>query len=145
MPAVCDALGIHFDYPENWELETYDDQQGGGAAIVSSPETAFWQLTRHPAGADAERLFDEALAALRSEYGQIEAHAASDVVDGITVAGYDVNFYCLDLTNTCRLRALPSESGTYLMLFQAEDEELKRVDAVFTAMLTSLIRGMCEA
>ena len=30
MPAVCDALGIHFDYPENWELETYDDQQGGG-------------------------------------------------------------------------------------------------------------------
>ena len=119
--------------------------RAGGAAIVSSPETAFWQLIRHPAGADAERLFDEALAALRSEYGEIEAHVASDVVDGLTVSGYDVNFYCLDLTNTCRIRMLPSDSGTYLILLQAEDEELKRVDAVFKAMLTSLIRGMREA
>ncbi|MDC0936189.1 hypothetical protein OAS39_07865 [Pirellulales bacterium] len=142
MPAVCDAFGIHFDYPENWELETFDDAEGGGAVIVSSPETAFFQLSRHSAGTDAELLFDEALAALRSEYGAIEAHSAKDTVDGTMVTGYNVNFYCLDLTNTCRIRTITVDSATYMVLFQAEDEEFNRVNAVFEAIFTSLLRSM---
>lgn len=142
MPAVCNALGVHFDYPDNWELEEFEDPSGGGAAVVNSPETAFWQLTRHPADADVELLFDEALAALRAEYGEIEASAAHDQVDGIRISGYDVNFYCLDLTNTCSLRSLQTSSATFLIIAQAEDRELLRVKGVFDAMLTSLLRGL---
>lgn len=142
MPAVCDALGIHFDYPDNWELETYDDPSGNGAVVVSSPETAFWQITRHGSDVDPEQLFDEALAALRSEYQTIEAFAAASEVEGQQLSGYDVNFYCLDLTNTCQLRSLATDEAIYMILFQSEDQELQRLAGVFEAMLASLVRSL---
>lgn len=144
MPAVCDALGVHFDYPDNWKLETYDDPSGDGAAVVSSPETAFWQLSRHGSDVDQEQLFDEALAALRSEYQEIEAFAAASEVEGRRLTGYDVNFYCLDLTSTCQLRSLTTAEATYMVLFQAEDRELERLAGVFEAMLASLVRSLSE-
>ena len=25
MPAVFDKLGVHFDYPDNWRIEDYDE------------------------------------------------------------------------------------------------------------------------
>lgn len=142
MPAACSALGIQFDYPDNWELEQFDDDAGGGAAVVSSPETAFWQISRHPAHTELEPLFDEALAALRSEYDHIEAFPASQNIDGREISGYDVNFYCLDLTNTCCLRAVQAEQATYLIIYQAEDRELAGLALVFEAMLTSLMRSL---
>jgi hypothetical protein len=145
MPAVFDQLGICFEYPDNWSV----DQQAldlshteGEQVIVSSPETAFWQLSKYPPEADLEGLFDEALAALRSVYREMEVVPASDTLEDRLIAGYDVNFYCLDLTNTGLLRGFQTPSATYLLLCQAEDRELERVGPVFRAMLASVLRNL---
>jgi len=142
MPSICNALGVSFEYPENWSFEVSDSESETREVTVSGPETAFWQLSRHEPTVELERLFDEALAALRAEYREIEVWPAAQEVEGRRINGYDVNFYCLDLTVTTWLRGLPTSTGTYLLVCQAEDRELQLVAPVFQAMLVSLLRGL---
>ena len=145
MPALFDQLGIRFEYPDNWTVDeealdpaTADGQQ----VIVTSPNTAFWQLSKHPAGAELEGLFDEALSALRTIYQEMEVEPASTLLEDREIAGFDVNFYCLDFTNTSWLRGFQTPEATYVLLCQAEDRELKQVGPVFLAMLASVLRNL---
>ena len=141
MPSVFEHSGLRFEYPENWTLDNAVEgpvQQ----VVVSSPNTGFWLLSKHPAGTELEPLFDEALAALRMEYPDIEAEPADDSLEGQPLAGFDVNFICLDLTNTCWLRGFQSDDSTYLLLCQAEDREFAQIAPVFQAMLASLLRHL---
>ncbi len=142
MPSVFDQTGLRFEYPENWSLEEASDYQIE-QVVVSSPNTAFWQLTKYPADAELEPLFDEALAALRTEYPKMETEpAAAEQVESQPLVGFDVNFICLDLTNTCWLRGFQTSEATYLLLCQAEDREFAQVSPVFQAMLASLLRHL---
>ena len=145
MPAIFDRLDIRFEYPENWKVdeESLDSAAvEGEQVIVSSPETAFWQLSKHSAGTDLEALFDEALSTLRSLYQEIEAEPTSAVVDDREIEGFDVNFYCLDFTNTCWLRGFQTADASYLLLCQAEDAEFQKTAPVFLAMLASMLRNL---
>lgn len=149
MPAVFDKRGICFEYPDNWSVDELcddDDPQ----VVVSSPETAFWHLSKYPAGTDLEGLFDKALAAMRAEYREMEVSPVGDRPDddqpvddrpeACRLNGFDVNFYCLDLTSTAWLRGFQTDEATFLLLCQAEDRELQSVGPVFRAMWTSLLR-----
>ncbi|MCG8449951.1 MAG: hypothetical protein MI725_10285 [Pirellulales bacterium] len=151
MPAVFEQFGLQFQYPDNWSAE----HEAGNAApsgnlpaehtgqvVVSSPQTAFWQLTQYPRQIDLEPLFDEALSALRAEYESIEVEPADDHVEGFELAGYEVNFFCLDLTITCWLRGFKTPHAAYLLLCQAEDREFAEVSPVFRAMLTSVLQNL---
>jgi len=145
MPAVFSRSDLRFEYPENWSLDDSDDQSGSEQVVISSPETAFWHLSRHSPEVELEPLFDEALAALRSEYQDIEVEPAHERLEDHDLEGFDVNFICLDLTNTCRLRACRTPSATFLLICQAEDREFHRVSAVFQAMLASLLRNLADS
>ena len=145
MPAVFEQLGIRFEYPENWSVDEPSLEaalEEPAQVVVSSPETAFWQLSKHPAGAELEALFDEALSALRSVYQEIEVEPVRETVEDRELEGFDVNFYCLDLTSTCWLRGFQTPEATYLLLCQAEDRELGTVGPVFIAMLASVLRNL---
>ena len=61
------------------------------------------------------------------------------------LAGWDLNFYCLDLTNTAQVRAVETPAATYLLLAQAEDREWDRVAPVFAAMTASFMAGLPSA
>lgn len=144
MPSVFQHNSLCFEYPDNWTIE---DSCGDELpqVVVSSPHTAFWHLSSYPRGTDLEPLFDEALAALRSEYPEMETEPALGealACEGQQLEGFDVNFYCLDLTNTCWLRGFQTDEATYLLLCQAEDREFNRVSPVFQAMLASLLRNL---
>ena len=99
-------------------------------------------LSRHAADADPEFLFDETLAALRSEYHEIEVEPADDVLEHQALKGFDVSFLCLDLTNTCWLRTCQGPRGTFLWMCQAEDREFEQVAPVFRAMIASALRSL---
>ena len=58
------------------------------------------------------------------------------------MTGYDLNFYCLDLTNTARVRCLRLAHATYVIFFQADDLEYARMELVFQAMTVSLVQGL---
>ncbi len=145
MPTVFDQLGIRFEYPDNWSVdqEALDPTTADGEQVaVSSPGTAFWQLSKHPPEAELAGLFDEALSALRSVYHDMEVEPTHDTLEEHDVAGFDVSFCCLDFTNTSWLRGFKTPAATYLLLCQAEDRELEQAGPVFRAMLASVLQNL---
>ncbi|MCH2114160.1 MAG: hypothetical protein MK171_04530 [Pirellulales bacterium] len=167
MPGVFEDYGLRFQYPDNWSVEhaaaprdahdllqvehrlakhtSEPNQDSCGQTMqvsVASPDTGFWQLSQYPAGVELEPLFDEALAALRREYESMEVEPCSDALEGFHLSGYNVQFFCMDLTSTCWLRGLAASEATYLLLCQAEDREFEGVGPVFRAMLASVLRNI---
>lgn len=142
MTATFNQLGLQFEYPESWSLEGADDSEALQQVAVSSPHTAFVQVSKHPRAVPLEQLFDEALAALRSDYEEMEAEPHDQTIVGMKIPGYCVNFFCHGLTNTCWLKAIATPQGSYLILCQAEDREFDRVHEVFEAMLTSAVGNL---
>jgi hypothetical protein len=167
MASVCEIWGLRIEYPENWTLDAPDESPAREAdddaqyrdeavwsgddpsaappvqqVVISGPGTAFWQLSRHPLDASQERLFDEALSALRAEYREIEVEPLREQIADLDWAGYDVNFYCLDLTVTVEMRALRTPDALLIMLCQAEDREWRLAGLVFRAMNTSMVRSL---
>jgi hypothetical protein len=142
MPAYFDQFGVRFEYPDDWSVDQGEDDDAIQQVEVSSPHTAFWQLSKYPSGTELEPLFDEALAALRSEYHEIEVDLENELVEGYLVTGFTVNFFYLELTNTCWLRGIETPSANFLVVCQAEDREFDQVKSVFSAMLASVLRNL---
>lgn len=140
-----DRLGLAFDYPDNWSVEIDDTSAGSAAVTVTTPDGGFWSVSGQPPGTSAARLTEAVARQMQSEYRDIDSEAASDLVAGRQLAGWDLNFYCLDLTNTAQVRAFETPTGTYLLLAQAEDREWERVAPVFAAMTASFIAGLPPA
>lgn len=141
MPALFNKLGINFQYPENWTLDEQEAMEGEPAVTVNSPGGAFWSVAIHPLGDDPARLTKTAVDALKQVYSELDAEEASDQIAGLEISGYDVNFYCLDLTNTAIVRGFRGEHATYVILSQAEDREFAEIEPVFRAMTASLVRN----
>ena len=113
MAARFDDGGIHFLYPENWRLERED--------MPTTDEVA-----------------ESALAALREEYPELEAEERVESLAGQPAVGHDINFFSLDLTNTCWTRSFYSARGTVLVLCQTSDLEPARNEQVLRAICASL-------
>jgi hypothetical protein len=138
MPALFDKLGIKFLYPDDWTLEpsTDEDQQG---ATVYSPGGAFWSVVVRGRDDDPVELAKVAMAAIGDLYTDIDTEAVEETIGGHELVGYNLNFYCLDLTNTAQIRACRHGDRTLLIIWQAEDREFDEVSKVFRAITTSLL------
>jgi len=141
MPALYEQLGIRFEYPDNWVLDASEDQGSPASIAVTSPSGAFWSVSIHPADEDLAALVDQVLAALHDVYQDLDAEAISQDFGPCESIGYDVDFYCLDLTSSAMIRAVRTPQGTYVVLCQAEDQDYQRFEPVFQAITTSLLRG----
>jgi len=141
MPATYDKMGIHFLYPENWTLDEEDAVKGCKSVSVNSPAGAFWSIALHPRKIDPRELVVTALDAMKQVYDEAEAEEASETVAGHELAGFDLNFYCLDLTNTALIRGFRTEHASCVILCQAEDREYQAVEPVFRAITASLLQN----
>lgn len=137
MTAQFHEDGIRFLYPENWELDR-QDTDAGWTVSVQSPGTAFFLVSYDAEMPDPELMADTALAALRSEYPGLETDEAVESLAGQPAVGHDVQFFSLDLTNTCWLRSLYCSTGTMLVMWQANDLELDRLGPVLRTICTSI-------
>ena len=141
-----ERMGLVFDYPDDWALELDADggSEAGGSPAVTllSPGGGFWSVSRHDGDGNARLLAEAVVAQMRSEYQDIDIEAASDTIGGHLLAGFDFNFYCLDLTNTASVRTLQAPGSLHVVFCQADDREWDRVATVFAAMTTSLVRGL---
>lgn len=136
--------GLAFDYPDNWSVDTTDSAGGRAAVTVYSPEGAFWSVSAHAPGGDPAVLSQAVVGQMREEYRDLDSEAATETVSGRKLPGYDLNFYCLDLTNTAAVRTLETADAIYLFFCQAEDREWDRVAHVFRAMTTSFIAHLAD-
>jgi hypothetical protein len=139
MTAVYDKLGIRFLYPENWQLS--DERAGASPHSVSvlSPSGALWSVDLHRSSVDAESLAGDVLKVMGEEYSDLEAEPATELIGEFAATGYDMSFYCMDLLVSARLRALRTDMGAMVLLFQAEDRDFERLEPVFRAINLSLL------
>lgn len=137
MPKVYQADGIRFQYPDNWEL-TREVADSGWTVSVQSPDTAFFILTFDSNMPEVDSVADTVLDALRTEYPDLEADDALESLAGQPAIGHNIRFFSLDLTNTCHTRCFYGDTGTVLVMWQANDLELDDVEPTFRAMCKSL-------
>ena len=135
-------FGLIFDYPENWLVDTKDSADRYATVTVYSPEDAFWSLSAHAAGGTPLMLAKAVVEQMSAEYTDLDQEAVQENIGGRTLSGFDLNFYCLDLTNTAQVRTLETPTAIYLLFCQAEDREWVRVSHVFAAMTASFITAL---
>jgi hypothetical protein len=137
MVAIFHEDGLTFQYPENWQLQR-DDNDNGWTVSLQSPETAFLMVSFDSDMPDTEAMAQTALEALQEEYPNLEADECVESVAGQPACGHDIRFFSFDLTNTCWSRSFYCGPGTVLVLWQANDLELERVEPVLKAICASL-------
>jgi hypothetical protein len=137
--------GIAFDYPDGWELEVENTTADRIAVTVYSPEGGFWAVSDQGPDCNAAEVAAAVAAQMRQEYPNLDDEPASTTAAGVTLPGHDINFYCLDLTNTAQIRTLRLPATTYLLFCQAEDREWERVAPVFAAMTASFVAAAAGA
>jgi hypothetical protein len=137
-----DHFGLAFDYPDNWRVETDDSERRYAAVTVYSPEGAFWGVSGHESGGIPAMLAKAVVDQMRDEYRDLDCEPAEETIGDHTLAGFDLNFYCLDLTNTAQIRTLATPEAIYLFLCQADDREWEKVAPVFKAITTSFVKTL---
>jgi hypothetical protein len=142
MPAQFNSLGISFQYPDNWTLDDSDALLGRRSVTVFSPGGAFWSIALQPDTAEPKTAAATVVDTLKQEYQGLEAELVEESVAGHDLVGYDLAFYCLDLTNTAHIRALRIAHTTYTIYCQAEDREYQQVKRVFEAMTLTLLNSL---
>ena len=137
MPQLFHEDGIRFQYPDSWQL-TREDAENGWTVSVQSPETAFFMLTFDQGMPDPDLVVETVLEALRADYPDLEAEDALESIAGQPALGHNITFFSLDLTNTAGTRCFYADTGTILLMWQANDLELAQMELVFKAMCASL-------
>jgi hypothetical protein len=131
------ADSVSFDYPDDWQLDR-EESPDGWTVLLQSPGTAFLTLTCDSSGATPEEIATAALDALKAEYPTLEVQAQVDSLAGQMAVGHDIQFFSLDLTNTCWTRSIYSAEGVVLLLCQCNDLELEQYEPVLRAVCASL-------
>lgn len=139
MSKTFDNLGVRFDYPENWDIDRDEMQDSDQIVSVYGPNESFWSLQINPLDVEPQEMVDQALKVMQDEYEGLESEPVSEAVGGHELTGYNMNFICLDLTNTAQVRAFRNEAASYLIFCQAEDRDYATVKEVFAAITATLI------
>jgi hypothetical protein len=142
MPGQYRSMGISFQYPENWSLDEEDVLAGEKSVTVYSPSGAFWSISIYPSMTDLGTLASHAWEAIKEEYGDTDVEEIRESVSGHELTGLDMNFFCMDLTSTAKIRCLQTPRAVYAIFFQAEDKELETLERVFAAITVSLLRSL---
>ena len=142
MPAQFDQPGLRFAYPENWRVESVEETGSLSSVTLLAPGTAYWTVSIYPPEASPANLVEAAVGALREEYQEVEIEDIRGDYASREMAGCDVRFHYLDLTNTASIRWLREPGSLYLLVWQAEDREYDALSLVFEAMTVSLLQGL---
>ena len=137
MPGQFDDGGIRFQYPDNWRL-VREANEAGWTVSLQSPGTAFVMLCLRQDLPTPAEMAETALAAFKEEYEELEAEECLDSLAGQPAFGHNIQFFSLDLTNTCWTRSFYGPGGTILVLCQTSDLELETNGPVLRAICASL-------
>jgi len=141
MTAAYDQSGLRFLYPENWALDNREDTGQPWSVSVHSPTGAFWSLTVYDGSRDLDKLGEEMLAVLKTDYAEsfFESEAVQQDIAGHAATGFDMDFFYLDFQVSARLRIFRLGQHVCLVLYQAEERDFAELERVFEAITHSLV------
>jgi len=135
-------MGIAFQYPDDWTLDDSGVSPGAGSVAVTSPGGAFWSVSCRNGPQTPAESVAEVVKAMQAEYRDLESVEIEELAGGRRLIGYDLAFFCLDLTSTARVRSLRVGRTTYTIFYQAEDREFEKLERVFAAITASLLGSL---
>ncbi len=125
-----------FEYPDSWVVEQEENDHGWSVSLYS-PGTAFMTVALDDESPDPVMVAETVLAALREDYPELDAVEHVGSLAGQPALGHDIQFFSLDLTNTCWTRSFHTSCGTVLVLCQTSDLDLERYEPVLRAISAS--------
>src|SRR5688572_7198726 len=142
MPAVYQKLGVNLLYPENWSITDEDDEDWPRTVTLQSQETGFWSLHVYPPGHNVQDVINELIAAIGTEFSDIEVLPAEETLGDADTTGVDLAFFYLDLLVEAKIRCLQTPSATLVWLYQAESREFEQMEPVFQAIAVSMLQTL---
>jgi hypothetical protein len=137
MPAQFEGDGLSFEYPENWTLEEQRTETGQSWTL-QSPGTAFALISVDRSRPAVQDVLDTTLAALRDDYPELECEPAVERIAHRQARGHDIQFFSLDLSNSCWVRVVRTAERTILIMCQVNDLELEEAEPVLRAIRASI-------
>ena len=123
MSGYYDDHGIRFRYPEGWEVEETAEGTVTTVALHSGRGPAFALVTLDDSKPDPVEVADLAVEAMQEEYPDLEASPTGESIGGHAAIGHDVEFFSLDVLNSCVIRCFRTERRTVLVFGQWSDLE----------------------
>ncbi len=129
--------GVTFRYPAGWELA--EEARGDERSIhVQSEGSAFCSITLLPTRPTPLRAVEAAVDAFREEYAEFDVYPVETRLARRAAVGRDIDFICLEMSNTACVRALRTARFTLLLLFQSNDHELDQTRSAFERICETL-------
>ncbi|MEC7354935.1 MAG: hypothetical protein VYC80_02745 [Planctomycetota bacterium] len=144
MPAIYENHGLHFAYPENWQLMEPEQDPGLVDVTLQTPNGGFWSVQLMPSEVLPEECIEQIFEGLEAEYEDLERESASCEFAGVACSGDEVRFFCLDMLVEVRVWACQHAGRTFVCHYQAEQSEFLEIEPVFRAIATSLFQGQIE-
>lgn len=138
MTGLFDDHGVTFQYPTNWELDVTEDGAVTTVAVHAPKGPAFAIITIDAAKPDPAEIADQALEAMREEYPALDSTPALETIGGHHAGGHDVEFFTLDMTNSCQIRCFRTPKRTVLVFVQWSDIEGDEAEMVLSAIRSSI-------
>ncbi len=121
MTGIYDDHGIRFEYPGDWELDVTQDGTRTTVSVQAPSGLAFGLVTLDEECPDPAEVADDALAAMREEYPELDAVPALETIDGQPATGHDLEFISLDVPTECTIRCYRTPRRTVLIFGQWTD------------------------
>jgi hypothetical protein len=137
MPLNFNNGTLQFMYPETWQVERQDTEEGWTVA-VQSPGTAFLLISSYDERPAVKDVLNTTLNTLRQDYTELDALPATEKIAQHQAEGFDVDFFSLDTVNSCAIRSFRTRASTYLILSQSSGLEDEMTSAVLQAIRVSL-------
>lgn len=129
--------GVQFSYPDIWEI---DERMEGTDVIVtvSSVGTCFWTLRILHGCPPPPQAVDSCVEAFQEEYEDMEVTTTECKVAEMPAYSRNLQFICLELTNTVGLCSVRTTDFTLLIWWQGTDHELEEAQPMIDHMTRSV-------
>ena len=138
MPSTFNDFGVHFLYPDNWQIQARDADDECDSVTLEMPNGGFFSVTKYRDCPAIEQVLEGIANAMKSEYPEVEIEETED--DDADIM--EMRFYYLDLLIVARVTAMVLEKQTVVVQVQAESRAFDAGEPVFNAMLKSIRDGM---
>lgn len=128
--------GISFRYPHGWEIS--QESREDAFTVSVSDAGPFWSVTILYLSPPAERVLEEATAAFRKEYDNVDEYPAQGLLNGTQTDARNLEFVALELINCVFMQAVEAGEQTLFVMAQVTDHERSEYESIFEAISDSL-------